>query len=626
MRVRILRRVLAALAVACLPHPSGAAEPRTISNDIVVNYDVRADGQYVRTLHLERRAGTDDQARALALLPWQYDSSRESVDIVSAFTRKADGSKLEVDPATIQEQTAGGPGPDGTAEKEKLIRFRGVTAGDSVVVDIRDRMFRPRLLDVFSVALVFDPTQLWDATVTVSVPGTLKLDTEAVGPVASEVGDGANVTHAWRYRTRNFTPVAAGALAPVTQLPRLLVSTATSWQQIARAYAAFVQPQVAVTVQVDDTADVATRGLTDPRAIADHLYNWVQGNIRYVPVPFGAGDIKPHTADAVLTRKAGDSADQAVLLSALLKDKGIPSELALISLDNVYSLSVPVPFAQLNHVLLYVPEFGLYADPTAAHVRFGELPFNEYGKPAVYAVATGKAVGMIPVLAPGAATEAVTTMAHLTADDMIVGDSRTEATGPFAAVLRGTAVTIARADASGEKDVVANARLRKLSEPGTGTFDPPPPETSPRPYTVTGHFAVSIWPFLSEDSHLSLPDGLRVLPRPGDFLLGPLDAPSLLPVGEPTPCFAGQQVATMTLDLGPKHRVTQLPADRTIGNGAFSYTSHWSQQGQVVTVRRELVSRIDTQVCRGKLREETAAALHAIRQDDAETIALAPAK
>ena len=77
----------------------------------------------------------------------------------------------------------------------------------------------------------------------------------------------------------------------------------------------------------------------------------------------------------------------------------------------------------------------------------------EYGKPAVYAVATGKAVGMIPVLAPGAATEGGHDHgADLTADDMIVGDSRTEATGPFAAVLAsGTAVTIARADASAGK-------------------------------------------------------------------------------------------------------------------------------------------------------------------------------
>jgi hypothetical protein len=43
-----------------------------------------------------------------------------------------------------------------------------------------------------------------------------------------------------------------------------------------------------------------------------------------------------------------------------------------------------------------------------------------------------------------------------------------------------------------------------------------------------------------------------------------------LPTSEPTPCFAGRQVSTVTLDVGPKYRVTQLSADRTIANDAFT--------------------------------------------------------
>ncbi len=97
--------------------------------------------------------------------------------------------------------------------------------------------------------------------------------------------------------------------------------------------------------------------------------------------------------------------------------------------------------------MLYLPEWSVYADTTVGVARFGELPFADYGKPVVRAVASGEVLGAIPILAPGAADMTLTTTAHLTADDMIVGDSRTEATGPFAVALRLAAKRFAAAGA-----------------------------------------------------------------------------------------------------------------------------------------------------------------------------------
>ena len=625
MRLRWLRPVLAAFGLACLPHQGTAAEPATISNDAIIHYDVQPDGAYVRTLHLERRAGTDAEARSLSIFPWQYNAAREQVDIVSAYTRKSDGSRLAVDPATIRDQPVGGAGstPSIAGQREKLITFPGVTAGDTIVLNARDRLTRPRLPNVFSLGLLFDRTQLWDARITVSVPGSMTLDADAVGPVASITSDGAAVTYAWDYHTTTFKPIDIGMLAPIGRLPRLLVTTAT-WEQIGRDYARLVLPQAAVTNQVNDVADVATHGVTDHRAMAQRLYDWVRRNVTYVPVPLGEANIVPRTADATLDSKQGDSADIAVLLSALLQSEGIPSRLALIPIDNLFRLEIPVPSAQLGHALLFLPEFGLYADPTAGTVPFGQLPFDDYGKPAIYAAAKGTVEGSIPVLAPGFASTTVTTTAHLTADDMVAGDTTIAATGPFASTLRNTGATVARSIAAAAPEAVGDSLLASLGERGTARFDPPPADSNAEPYTLSGHFAVSVWPLLSADNHLTMPVGLQPLPQPGDFLLGPLNVPNL-PESEPTTCFAGTQIATTTLDLGTKFVVTHLPPDRSIRHDAFSYTSHWSRQGQAVTVRRELVSRIAAPICDGKLREQTAAALREIRQDYDESVALAPA-
>jgi len=623
MQAWMLRRFLAVLLLAMLPHRSDAAAPEPISNIVVLHYDVAPDGSYVRTLHLERRAATDSQASILAAFPWQYDTARAQVDIIDAYTQKADGRKVPADPASFRDQPLSGA--DAAASpptmREKLIRLPGVTAGDSVVLDLRERVFKPRLPGIFSLALMFDRTQLWDVRATFSLPAGMKLQADAVGPVASEASDGAEVTYAWRYHSTHFVPLEVAMLAPIQRLPRLIVTTAASWEQIAHAYAAAALPQEAVTSRVDDIAETVTHGITDPRAMASRLYDWVRTNIGFLPVPLANAEIPPQTVDAVLKAKAGDSAGEAVLLAALLKAKGIRSELTLIPLDNIYRLSVPAPFSQLDHVLLYLPEFRTYADPTAGPVPFGVLPFDLYGKPVLYAVTNGDVLGTTPVLPPDAASETFTTTAHLTANDMVVGDSRTEATGPFELALRNTGDAVA----AGNAEPAADAQLQALGEAGTARFDVPAAAGGDAPYALSGHFAVSLWSLLGANDRLAMPIGLRVLPVPGDFLIGPLDAPNLA-ASEPTTCFAGREVSTVTLDVAPKYRVLRLPSDRKIANEAFSYESQWSAQGQAVTVRREMISRVTTPVCSGKLREATAAALQEISQDYAETVALAPAQ
>ncbi len=619
MRFGVLWLLLTVPVAACLVRPAAAADPPAISNVLRLDYDLEADGQYTALIHLEQRAGTSTVARGLATFPWRYSPSHEQIDILAAFTRKADGRTLKVDTATIRDT---GPDPSlllFTDRRQKLIPFPDVAVGDSVVLEIREHVTRPLLPGLFSIALLFDPTQAWDdVQIYVTMPGSLKLLADAVGPVGSSVGDGAIVTYAWRYRNTDVLTADPGLLAPIERMPRLVMTTATDWAQIGRLYAGIVTPLEAVTPPVRQTADTVAAGLTDHRAIAERLFDWVRQNIRYVPVPLADTNLVPQAPDAVLANRAGDSQDHAVLLLALLAAKGIASEPVLIDLERLYRFSIPAPFAQLSHVMLYVPEFSAYTDTTMRTARFGELPFVEYGKPVVHAVATGEVVRTTPVLAPGAATMTVTTTARITADDMIVGDSRTEATGPFGVALRLGGLA---AEAAG-MDVAATRQLRLNGESGTGRFDPPPSDEGDAPDALSGQFAVSAWLHISSDHHLSLPVGLIVLPRPGDLLIGPLAMPNLSAT-EPTPCFAGRQVETVTLDVGPKYQVAQLPPDRTIANDAFTFTSHWSLQGKVVTVRRELVSRVTEPVCDGKLRSEAAEALRGIRQDYAETIGLA---
>jgi hypothetical protein len=68
----------------------------------------------------------------------------------------------------------------------------------------------------------------------------------------------------------------------------------------------------------------------------------------------------------VIANRYGDCKDVTTLMSALLAAKGVASEYALINTSPVYQLDATPQVASFNRVILYLPEFDLYADPTVA--------------------------------------------------------------------------------------------------------------------------------------------------------------------------------------------------------------------------------------------------------------------
>jgi hypothetical protein len=352
------------------------------------------------------------------------------------------------------------------------------------------------------------------------------------------------------------------------------------------------------------------------------------------------------------------------LFEALLKAKGIESDAVLVNLDAAYTLSGPPTLAQLNHVISYLPEFDVYADTTAGVAAFGSLPFQEYNKPAVlvagiaagapaaptlvadatsFGIASlgiiddrdsvamfveppaifregaGKSRGLIrmPMLAPDAATVTTRTEAHIDRDGSIIGSTTTDATGPWAIALRQQARWVQTA----ETEAAARHLLLALGEPGSGSFEFGPPEVLEPQYRVVGHFRLDARPEILEGDSFAPPLGLQLLVRPGDFLLGPLNRASL-PEGEATTCFPGRQVEELSLEVPQGRKPERLPPGMRIEAPHVVYASHWSLDGQIVRVRREMVSRVDVPVCSGNLRHQTADVLAAIRRDQRAKITL----
>ena len=116
------------------------------------------------------------------------------------------------------------------------------------------------------------------------------------------------------------------------------------------------------------------------------------------------------------------------------------------------------------------------------------------------------------------------------------------------------------------------------------------------------------------------PQGLRMLVRPGEFLLGSWT----LPKTEPTPCFSGHQVEELSLTLPPGRDIESLPKGKTVENPYLRYQSDWTHDGQIVTVRHEMTVKLPVAVCRDEVRAQLAKAITEIRGDYRAEIALKP--
>ena len=114
--------------------PLPAVIVKTRTADMVV----QPDGGYTTIFHEEKLATNDGAAHNIAQRPIDYTEGMEAVEILDAFTRKADGKVVAVDLTRLVARSP--PALSGVMRfadhKQKVIVFPEVTAGDTAVFTI----------------------------------------------------------------------------------------------------------------------------------------------------------------------------------------------------------------------------------------------------------------------------------------------------------------------------------------------------------------------------------------------------------------------------------------------------------------------------------------------------------
>ena len=121
-----------------------------------------------------------------------------------------------------------------------------------------------------------------------------------------------------------------------------------------------------------------TRGLSNPADKARALTYWVRRNIRYISTG-EKHDYTPHRPALVLANRFGDCKDTSQLLAVMLREAGIPVELATLgALDDGQVLeSVPSPWGTHAILLATIDGKPHWIDTTASLAGWDFLPRDD---------------------------------------------------------------------------------------------------------------------------------------------------------------------------------------------------------------------------------------------------------
>jgi hypothetical protein len=558
------------------------------------SFVVRSDRTATQLATVRYRILTPGAVQPVSQQRVPFVEGMEKLEIVEAYTEKADGRRVPVDPASIITRDAGsGSEPTYTRDqKEQVVIFPDVEVGDTLVLTSKEEILRGLFPGQFIYADSFPRSlPISSARIVVEAPRSLALQVKTLGVGLTDEVEEADFVerHTVTLMPRPFAPEEPGAVSPVDREPTILISTFKDYQELGLAYRAAALPKAAVTPEIASLADEITRGIEGKRAQAAAIDGWMKKNIRYVAVYLSVGRVVPNAATAVLRHKYGDCKDKATLMSALLAAKGIAAEELVINLGNAYTLPEPPTMAVLNHAILYVPELDLYLDPTITNAAFGILSPDAYDKPVVRVSAVGATLARTPAMSSEQHAYRIHTVLNVAADGMVSGRTEETGTGVFGLLLRSLASEVQNMGS----EAAAQRQLQAVNTPGAGRFDLANAGGTMDPVIIRNAYNLYEPLKLPAAGPGEVPYGLPLVARPGNILLGNRLAGRKAAFS----CYAGRQTEDVEVTFAAGLPMPMPIISRTINNPAFTYRSSYKVAGRTLIMHREFISTVAAQSC-----------------------------
>jgi transglutaminase-like putative cysteine protease len=566
-----------------------AANAQTYRQKVSAEYVFAPDRSFTYTVHSETTPLAQSVLQGVSQTRYSVNGN-QTFEVVEAYTRKSDGQQIAVNPSEIVSQDGVvGPLLSFADIKIRQVPFKNVAVGDTVVATVRYTERHHYLGDGFSASFAITPSGA-DVTseMTVRRPATMPFIQDAQQFNYEETPDGDRVVHHWSGHFQIPQSTEQNVADLVSRLPRISFSTFASYEDIGKAFSAGAGELLNVTPAIASLADDITRGRTGRREQAEAIFDWVTGNIRYLALVIGVGRVVPNPPETVIANRYGDCKDVATLMSALLAAKGIASEFALINTNPVYQLDATPLVGSFNHVIVYLPELDLYADPTAAVSFVGRLPRADRGKPVLRVSKDQVTRAQTPIGTADDNVARVSSRLQIGADEVVQGETTVEGSGEFAQVLRRFVV-----QSEGKSAQVAlDALGKQLNIIGEYGLEMPPATSRAEPYGIKTKWT-SDKPLELVAKGMKVPAGLTPITTNVSYLFGQLTRNRV----NSAVCQPGRVVQEVSIQLPEGIMLKNLPKPIHAGTADFEFTREWSRHEQTIVERSELRSTVAGGAC-----------------------------
>jgi transglutaminase-like putative cysteine protease len=578
-----------------------------------LQYIVRDAARIDVTQRIETEVTTPSLLQALGQHRIVNNDHFFDLEIVEAVTVKPDGRRVEVD----RSQIAVISGAEATTNilfqadvKPRVVPFPELAAGDHTIIAYRVTQKQPAGLGGNAIVLAFPPYLYFTAMkVTFDLPTDLPVQVSERDLRHDSTVAGGRKLLRWTVDEQPYAVAEVNSIAAIDWAPMLAVSTYKSWDAIGKAEYALADPKSRPDDAVRSRADEITKGISDRRAQAAAIFDWVATNIRYYEIILNQGGWLPHGDGEVLKNRYGDCKDHATLMRAMLRAKGIDSEYVLINaLSKIYR-AFDVPLTSFDHMILYLPEFDAYADPTSSTASLGVLPLAEYDRPVLRLGDKTITATRTPALRPDDLKMELDIDAIIGADGNVTGTNVVRASGALAVEARSAMRIIEQRGSS----VVGRELLTKLGWTGTASFEVHSPFDRAESYEIKSQFELTRKLFGADVKPAVLPTDPRVIVRP----IGNFAAVVNENRQQDFYCPPVSYSETSRFKLPDGRKPAALRKGEAVSQPLGEYQSAYRIEGDMLLVSRKIVWRPPGSVCTRKMAEELSPVWQAIERDTA---------
>ena len=292
--------------------------------------------------------------------------------------------------------------------KRAFLTLKDVRKGDRIEVAYSVIGFNPVFGNKFSDDFSFSAsTAVCNYYKTILTTADRPLDILPVNnaPAPTELHQGNTIVYSWTNPSLRSYDTDADVPSWFDKSPTVYITEYKNWAEVINwGIKTFNNYQFSLPAALSQKIDAWRHQAKGDKDLFTNFANrFVQNEIRYLGLEIGVNTHQPHDPAVVFNQRFGDCKDKAFLLTAILRQEGIPASIALVSTDIRGKLANIAPSPRdFDHAIVAIRRAKgtyTYIDPTNTGQRgeLADLYIPAYG----YALVLDEGETRLEPVAPG---------------------------------------------------------------------------------------------------------------------------------------------------------------------------------------------------------------------------------